>query len=86
MPKKNGIECLKEIRGNEHFKDLIIVMFSSIALKEKIEEAFYNGANIFLLKSNDVDLLYAAVQKIVLYTHLFSSPPFSLENFIMKVD
>ena len=53
MPKKNGIECLLEIKENERFKDIAIAIYSTSSSEEHIEETSVNGANIYIKKPND---------------------------------
>jgi CheY-like chemotaxis protein len=86
MPLKNGLECLQEIRSEERFKELIIVMFSNTTSQQKIVESFENGANVYLSKSHSKEKLHKAIQKIIMYTHLYKTPPFHIDNFIMKLD
>jgi len=52
MPLKNGKECLKVIRSNRKFEQVPIIMFSTSAYKEDIEETFTNGANLYISKPN----------------------------------
>lgn len=51
LPKKNGIDVLKEIRQYE--PDTIMIMLSSLAAPENIQEARINGANFYLVKPFD---------------------------------
>lgn len=86
MPLKNGLECLQEIRNDERFKELVIVMFSNDTSQEKIENSFENGANVFLSKSHNKEVLNNAIKKIITYTHLYKTPPFHVDNFMMKIE
>lgn len=86
MPLKNGLECLQEIRSDKRFKELVIVMFSNTTSQEKIENSFENGANVYLSKTHNKEILYNAIQKIITYTHLYKTPPFQIDNFIMKIE
>ncbi len=54
MPRKNGIECLSEIKQNNKLKDLPVVMFSTANSQEKIKLVFKNGANVYLHKPCDI--------------------------------
>ena len=38
MPKKNGFECLAEIRNSKQFKDIPVVIFSTTGEKEAIDK------------------------------------------------
>jgi CheY-like chemotaxis protein len=50
MPFKNGKECLQEIRSNPKLSEVPVVMFSTSAHKEDIEETYSNGANLYVSK------------------------------------
>ncbi len=55
MPKKNGKECLKEIRSNTEFNHIPVIMFSTSSHKKDIEETFNNGADFYIIKSSFFD-------------------------------
>ena len=52
MPKKDGFEVLKEIRGDQEFKTLpIIVVLSNLGSDEDIKKALALGANDYFVKT-----------------------------------
>lgn len=51
MPRKNGLECLVEIRANPVLKDLPVVVFSSTTRPSNIQTAYEMGAHLFFIKS-----------------------------------
>ena len=52
MPKKDGFEVLKEIRGDPEFKTLpIIVVLSNLGSGEDIKKALALGANDYFVKT-----------------------------------
>ncbi|MFV8377028.1 response regulator [Flavobacterium sp. LB1P62] len=53
MPYKNGLDCLKEIRAVNRFKDVSIAIYSTSSSEEDIENTFIGGANIYIKKPND---------------------------------
>lgn len=53
MPGKNGLTCLKELRDDHRFAETLIIMFTTSARLEDIQEARKNGANLFLNKPSD---------------------------------
>ena len=63
MPRKNGFECLTEIKENPKLKDLVVVVFSTSFPQNMIyEENMINlllkiGAHDYIRKSGDFDLL-----------------------------
>jgi len=50
MPRKNGFECLAEIKHDEKLKDLPVVMFSTSRSQEKINILFKTGADVYIHK------------------------------------
>lgn len=53
MPRKNGIECLSEIKQNKKLKDLPVVMFSTTNSWETIGMLFKSGAHVYIHKPGD---------------------------------
>ena len=52
MPKKNGAECLKEIKANRKLKDLPVVIYST-ALPDGSEDCLYEvGAHYYARKTD----------------------------------
>lgn len=50
MPEKDGIELLKEIRENELFRHLPVILFSAQASLESRLKGLSNGANAYIAK------------------------------------
>jgi CheY-like chemotaxis protein len=61
MPRKNGMQCLEEIRNNNILKELTIAIYSTSGAEKDIEETFVKGANVYIKKPND----FAALKKVV---------------------
>ena len=63
MPRKNGFECLVEIRENEMLNDLSVVIFSTSYPQDKsyelgmISNLFNLGARVYIRKPTDFDQL-----------------------------
>ncbi|MEO6252053.1 MAG: response regulator [Ferruginibacter sp.] len=53
MPRKNGFECLAEIKHHENLKDLPVIMFSTSGSQEKISVLFQTGADIYIKKPSN---------------------------------
>lgn len=62
LPQMNGLELIKEMRSNDLIKDVPVIMLSSIAYREIVEQALQAGAADFLIKPFDVDELIMRVQ------------------------
>jgi len=86
MPIKGGMECLTEIRKNSRLKDLAIVIYSTSASDEDIEEAFLNGANIYLKKPNDFSLLKGCLSQVVNINWQYHILGLKKENFLLSIN
>ena len=75
MPKKNGMECLFEIRKNEKLNDLGVVMFSTSNSQENIHMLFKTGVNVYIHKPSDFKQLKQVI---------FHAIPISTENNFSK--
>lgn len=64
MPCKDGIACIMEIRKNPEYDTLPVVMYSADLSKRIIEEAYRNGANIYLSKTATFNELVVKMRKI----------------------
>lgn len=84
MPVKTGMECLIEIRRNNRLKDLAIVIYSTSASEEDIEEAFVNGANIYIKKPNDFLLLKVSLARIISLNWQYHTLGLKRENFFIE--
>ena len=50
MPVKSGFDCLKEIKQNEKFKDIQIIIYASHINEEYVDTTFDSGANLYVRK------------------------------------
>lgn len=69
MPFKGGLACLKEIRSNERFNDIKVVMYSSSITIENIEDCYNSGADFLIAKANSHPV--AAAQLKALFDNPF---------------
>lgn len=85
MPKKNGVECLLEIKQNEKFSDIAIAIYSTSSSEEHIEETFVNGANIYIKKPNDFENLKKILSEVVTMNWQYHTSGLNKENFLMRM-
>ena len=85
MPLKNGMECLKEIRSNANFKNILIAVYSTSAAEKDIDETFINGANVYIKKPNDFVTLKQLLRKAVTMSYLYQDGSFDRENFFLCI-
>jgi CheY-like chemotaxis protein len=57
MPRKNGLECLYEIRKEVIFIDLPIIIFSTSNSRDKINQVFRTGGHVYIRKPADFNQL-----------------------------
>ena len=71
MPRKNGFECLCEIKEDEKLKDMLVVMFStsfprSIIYEEDLIKTLLKiGAHDFIRKSVDLAYLKEVIHQVI---------------------
>ncbi|MBK8702340.1 MAG: response regulator [Saprospiraceae bacterium] len=85
MLPKNGLECLKEIKSNANLKDIFIAIYSTSDNEKDIEETFYNGANIYLAKPYDFNMLKQALEKAVHMASQYQDQTMKRENFLLRI-
>jgi len=85
MPRKNGMECLKEIRSKSMFKDLSIAIYSTSAFEKEVEEAFINGANIYIKKPYDFEELKNIIAKVITLNWQNHTSGLNRENFLLNM-
>jgi len=85
MPRKNGFECLKEIRSNKKFDEISIAIYSTSAAERDIEATFIAGANVYISKPNDFNELKLVLEKAVMSAHVYHEPPFNKANFLLRI-
>ncbi len=64
MPRKNGFECLAEIKHDEKLKSIPVIIFSTSFEQEVVNLLHKNGAQYFIRKP----AAFALFQKIILHS------------------
>ncbi|HMJ70406.1 MAG TPA: response regulator [Cyclobacteriaceae bacterium] len=65
MPRKNGYECLKEIRETDKLKNIPVVVFSTSENKHAIDTAYDLGANCYIRKPKSHELLIQSIETVM---------------------
>lgn len=52
MPKKNGLDTLRDLRADPEVKHTFVALLSNVGEQSYIDEGYKLGANEFLMKSN----------------------------------
>ena len=85
MPKKNGVECLLEIKKNAKLNDIAIAIYSTSSSEEHIEETFVNGANIYIKKPNNFENLKKILSEVVTINWQYHTSGLNKDNFLMRM-
>jgi len=85
MPRKGGIECLKEIRNDEKLRGLSIAIYSTSASDQDIEETFVKGANIYIKKPNDFPTLVRVLSEVITINWQYHTSELNKENFLLSI-
>lgn len=85
MPKKNGIECLTEIRKSSRLKDILVAIYSTSDNENDVEETFLHGANVYIAKPNDFNVLKELLYKAVSAALMYEGNTFNRQNFLLKI-
>ncbi len=85
MPRKDGMTALYEIRQNPKLKDISVAIYSTSSNQKDIECALVNGANIYITKPNDFDLLKKIISKAISINWQYNKGSLSKENFLLSI-
>jgi CheY-like chemotaxis protein len=85
MPRKNGIDCLKEIRNTETLKNLSVAIYSTSASPQDIHNAFVLGANVYIKKPGNFEKLKKVLQKVVTINWQYHISDFNRETFFLTI-
>lgn len=85
MPKKNGIECLHEIKSNPKLANIAIAIYSTSSSEEHIEETFVNGANIYIKKPSDFGTLKKVLSDVVTINWQYQTSGLNKDNFLLRM-
>ncbi len=86
MPRKNGFECLSEIKRNQKLRQLPVIIFSTSFEQEVVNLLYKNGAQYFIRKPSE----FSQFKKIVHQTITTLTVPQKIsqrtrENFVLTV-
>jgi CheY-like chemotaxis protein len=85
MPRKNGFECLAEIKASERLNKLPVIIFSTSLEQEVVNQLYKNGAHYFIHKPAEFPKFKKIIQQTLnLITQKNITQP-SRENFVFTV-
>jgi len=75
LPKVDGLEVLRRLKGDARTKAIPIVVLTSSREEPDIERAYALGANSYIVKPVDFEAFARAVSDVGLYWLLLNHPP-----------
>ena len=85
MPRKNGLECLLEIKKIDRLKNIAIAIYSTSASDSDIEETFVKGANIYIKKPNDFEALKKTLSVVTTLNWQYHTNSLNKETFLLSI-
>jgi CheY-like chemotaxis protein len=85
MPRKNGFECLSEIKLSKKLNQLPVIIFSTSFEQEVVNQLYQNGAQYFIRKPSEFSQFKKIIQQsLALIAQENISQPI-IENFVITV-
>lgn len=75
MPRKSGLDLLRDVRSDPQLRRLIAIMFSSSSEKRDVDRAYDLGANAYLVKPHDSREFVTIMRRIHEFWFLSNVPP-----------
>jgi len=75
LPKIDGMEVLRRIKGDPRTKMIPVVMLTSSKEQKDVIESYGLGTNSYIVKPVDFESFAEAVQKMGMYWLLLNQPP-----------
>jgi CheY-like chemotaxis protein len=85
MPILNGIDCLKEIKSNDKFKDIAIAIYSTSSSDQDVEDTFVLGANIYIKKPSSFNDLKKTLSDVVIINWQYHTNGLNKDNFLLRL-
>lgn len=86
MPRKNGFECLAEIKGNKKLNRLPVIIFSTSLEQEVVNQLYKNGAQYFIRKPSDFSQFKKIIQQTITIIAKENIVQPAREDFVLTVE
>lgn len=84
MPRKNGFQCLSEIKENGALKDIPVIIFSTSFESGMVKQLYQNGARYYIRKPGDFSQLKDVIHRALLLVADKENSQPTLERFVLS--
>ena len=85
MPRKSGMECLREIRESDRLKRISVAIYSTSSSEQDREDTFVAGANVYIKKPNDFNMLKKVLSDVVHINWQYIVDGLNKDSFILSL-
>ena len=75
MPKVDGLEVLRQVKGNGNLKAIPVVMLTSSREERDLIESYSLGVNAYVVKPVDFPQFVEAVKEVGMFWAVINQPP-----------
>ena len=75
LPKIDGIEVLRRIKGNAATRTIPVVVLTSSSEERDIVDSYHLGVNSYIVKPVQFDQFANVIRELGQYWHLINQPP-----------
>jgi len=65
MPRKNGLECLEELKQHSKLKKIPVIIYSTSANPHQVEDTFKKGAHLYIQKPDSFSRIKEVLNKVL---------------------
>jgi CheY-like chemotaxis protein len=84
MPRKNGFECLAEIKRNKRLGDLPVIMFSTSMDQGVVNRLYKSGAQYFIRKPTEYTKFKDIIEQALVLLSSGSATQPAIEDFVLR--
>ena len=84
MPRKNGFECLSEIKLNEKLNGIPVIIFSTSFEHETVNQLHKSGAHYYIRKPSQFSQFKSLIQQSLEFIAQAITDQPSRDNFVLK--
>jgi len=85
MPRKSGMECLKEIRAERRFDTICIVIYSTFDTDDQVDAILAAGANIYFNKPSEMEKIKDMIRQVIRIYRYYPDLGASEEAFFLSM-